>query len=270
MSRRRKKNQLLMRILVGSIVAHVIALPILAHFGAFEKIQKQFGQARVVLVNNAVAKEAKQPEKTEKKADKPEAKSKGSGGSAKKASGASKSNVNEVKVVASAGNGAGGGADTPTVDANASGKAGAIPTQKQAIGSGGGETPTIPATPKAEAPVRPTTSVEKTTPKEEVAVKKPVEPKREPKYVEMEAITSPQPVIPDDLRSDPLEKTLVVETVVSEDGIPTKVEIVQSTGIKELDTLGLETARKWKFRPATLDGKAVQGKVRFRIEFKVE
>ena len=50
MRRRRQKNPLLMRIIVISVAVHIVALPVLAHFGAFKKIQEHFVEAKIVVL----------------------------------------------------------------------------------------------------------------------------------------------------------------------------------------------------------------------------
>ena len=50
MRRRNQKNPMLMRIIGISILFHIIALPILAHFGALKKIQAQFAGPQIVFV----------------------------------------------------------------------------------------------------------------------------------------------------------------------------------------------------------------------------
>src|SRR5438270_884304 len=50
MRRRHQKNPMLMRIIGISILFHIIALPILAHFGALKKIQAQFMGPQIVFV----------------------------------------------------------------------------------------------------------------------------------------------------------------------------------------------------------------------------
>jgi protein TonB len=90
------------------------------------------------------------------------------------------------------------------------------------------------------------------------------------KFVQVETTLAPEPVIPDDLRTEPFEKTLVVEADVSPAGLPENVHIVDSTGNKELDGVGMDTAKQYRFKPATLGDSPVEGHVRFRIIFKVE
>jgi protein TonB len=94
--------------------------------------------------------------------------------------------------------------------------------------------------------------------------------KPEPKFIECEPTAQPQPVIPDDLRSEELSKDFVAELQVGEDGIPTSVKTVQSTGIDELDRLALDAARKWRFTPATLGGVPTAQTVRITMQFRVQ
>src|SRR5262245_8518948 len=65
MRRRRQKNPLLMRIIGISIAVHIVALPVLAHFGAFKKIQQHFVQAQMVVL--PPASKAEQPKAEVKK-----------------------------------------------------------------------------------------------------------------------------------------------------------------------------------------------------------
>ena len=265
--RRRKKNPLLTRIVVVSLAAHAVALPVLAHFGAFKSIQRQFGTSRVVMVSLPPV--AERPKAAEKAVKKTPTAAKKAGGSPK-ASVAQKAGLPQPKVVASSGpaDGAGGGA---TVDANASGKAGALPP-----GAGGPsktvEAPVVkPPEPKVEPPpvVAPLPPVVK--PPETKVEPPPVVPPPKPRrVVEAVALEAPQPTIPDELRAEPFEKTLVVEADVDTGGHPTNVRVVETTGMKGLDESGLDAARRYRFKPATVDDEPVGQKVRFRIVFKVE
>ncbi len=269
--RRKKGNPLLAKIVVATLAAHAVALPILAHFGAFKEIQRQLNTSRVVMVTMPPLEKEKPAEKAAKKKAAPVKKAPGG---APKTSAASRSNVPQPKVVASAATpGEGGSGGGPTVDPNGSGKAGALPP-----GAGG------PA--KTPPPVeKPPTPEPKPEPKVEPPVTKPPEPAPKPPVVEpppakpipaprrivqAEAIDSPQPTIPDDLRAEPFEKTLIVEADVDTGGHPTNVKIAEGTGVKALDDAGLDAARRYKFKPATVDDAPVEQHVRFRIIFKVE
>jgi protein TonB len=266
--RRRQKNPLLVRILIFSLVAHAIALPIAAHYGAFDKLKQEFGTSRVVMITVPPVEEPKKraPEKP-KKAPKttPERHAKSS---APKATAAQKTNLPQPKVVASAATGADAGGG-PTVNPNGTGPAGVLPTAPATV---------APTAPKPAAPEpKPEAAQPKAIPAPEPKSTTPATPTPAPvttpkprRIVEAEAEFAPQPEIPDDLRAQPFEKTLVVEADVDTGGHPINVRVVDSTGNKELDGVGLDTARRYRFRPATVDDAPVSEHIRFRIIFKVE
>lgn len=273
-SRRKKGNPLLAKIVVVTLAVHAVALPILAHFGAFKKIQRELGTSRVVMVTVPPL-EKEKPKAAEKTEKKPKTAEKKPGGSPK-ATAAQRSNVPQPKVVAPAATpGEGGSGGGPTVDANGSGKAGALPP-----GAGGPATNTTPPVEKPPVPEpKPQPKIEPPpTPKTpEPVVKPPVveppAPKPEPaprRIVQAEAIESPEPTIPDELRTESFEKTLVVEADVDTGGHPTNVRVAEGTGVKALDDAGLDAARRYRFKPATVDDAPVEQHVRFRIIFKVE
>lgn len=268
--RRKKGNPLLVRILVISVAAHAIILPVAAHFGAFEKFKKQFGDSRVVMVSLPPS-DVEKPKEAPKAEKKTKTAEKKAGASAPKAAAASKPGLPQPKVVASSGPADGGGSG-PSVDANAAGKAGVLPG-----GESGGGTPSTK--PPENPPVIPpeTKPVETTKPKlpdPPVVTPKPPDPlpvtPKTKRVVQAEAIETPEPTIPDELRTEPFEKTLVVEADVDTGGHPINVKVAESTGVKQLDSAGLDTAKRYRFKPATVDDEPVTQHVRFRIIFKVE
>jgi protein TonB len=50
----------------------------------------------------------------------------------------------------------------------------------------------------------------------------------------------------------------------------TSVQLISTSGSDEVDEITLETLRRWKFVPATLDGAPVEGSKKVQVEFKVE
>lgn len=95
-------------------------------------------------------------------------------------------------------------------------------------------------------------------------------PPKEQVFTEAVAIgEQPALEIPDELRSEALDKTLITECVVSSEGVVKDVKVIQSTGLGALDRRGTQAARKWKFRPATRDGLPIESRVRLHIEFQV-
>ena len=265
MSRRRKKNPLLMRIILISVAAHAIILPIAAHYGAFDKLKKQFGEARVTLIPLPKA-ENEKPEPKEKKAKPKINKAKTSTTSAKR-SGPAKADPNRQKVVAV--NTPGGEGDGPSIQQGTKTDAGALPTDTKAAGTG--KQSDAGVGPKVDTGPKTTTTTVTTPPPPPVSVPaETVKPKHIPVYVEPEQDYCPQPTIPDDLRVDSIDKDFIALFIVGSDGKPTDVKVVQSTGISELDDVALKTAKTWRFKPATLDGAGTESKVKLTIQFRVE
>jgi protein TonB len=267
MARRRRKNPLLGRIVGITIVIHLIALPIAAHFGAFEKLKKQFGESRVVLV--PLPKQAKDKEQAKEKKAKPKA-TKTAAKSVARKGGPVKADPNRQKVVAVNNPADNGTGDGPSITQGTQTDAGAIPPVKTETagtktGTGTGTETTAPAKGPAEAP--PATLPPVVVPPKPV---EPVKPKHVPVYAEPEQDYSPQPTIPDDLRGEAFDKNFVALFTIGPDGKPIDVKMTQSTGNSELDEIALKTAKQWKFKPATLDGTGVGSKVKLTIEFKVE
>lgn len=252
MSRRRKKNPLLGRILLISVVAHVIALPILAQFGVFDKVKRGLQDATVMLIPTEKQDEQEsQPNQQKKAAPKK---------SVSRAGAPHAANPNAPKVV-TAGDAGGDSGDSggPAVESG-SGKAGVAPVP----------VPEAAPQPKPQPVAQPQPKPIPEKPVEQPQPKPIEQPKHTPVIVEAQQTFAPPPTIPDDLRQDALDKTFVAEFLVGPDGVPSEVKVAQSTGIKELDDVALGTARQWRFKPATVDGRGVESRVRLKIEFSVE
>lgn len=269
MSRRRKGNPLLGRIFTISVVVHAIAIPILARFGAFEKIRRELTTSVVTVVPPPPAEKEKPiAKKEERKATPKAAKGKSS---AAKASSAAKSNLPQPKVVSA---NSGGSTDSggPTVDPNAGGgTAGVVPKEPVKPSTNGGANENGGGTTDVTKPTAPTTKPIVPPPVEPVKPEvKPTTTPHVPVMVSAEPVQQVQPEIPDDLLTEPLDKTVVVYAAVNADGAVVDTKVESSSGVSELDTLALTTAKKWRFHPAMRDGEPVTGHVRIHIRFKVE
>ncbi len=261
--RRKKGNPLLTRILVISVVAHAIALPIAAHYGAFKNIGKGVRDSHIVMLANNLKDD---PEHAKAKAKEHVKKVEHKTSDSKATDRAKGNNLPQPKVV-TGGSATGAGDNSGPKAESGTGAAGKVPDGPK-------------AEPKTEPIVEPMKEpVTEPNPPKKPDQPKPIEPKVEPakpsepkakKIVEALVLEAPQPEIPDELRTEPLDKTLVVEAQIDTGGHPTNISISSSTGIKELDKIGLETARKYRFKPATVDGVASEQRVRFRIYFKVD
>ena len=76
------------------------------------------------------------------------------------------------------------------------------------------------------------------------------------------------PAYPDHARLAEIKGTVVVEALVDETGNVFAADVVQSAHA-ELDAIAVAAVSKWKFTPATKDGKAVTKVVRVPIEFNL-
>lgn len=264
MSRRRRKSPLLARTLAISVGVNVILLPILAHFGAFKKLESSIHEARVVLVKPADTAEDKEMAKS-KDEKKPDAKKaeKSKSPSVKRSGTPLKANPNAPKVVTSSGDSGGAGEGGPAIQ-QGSGKAGEIPVTAPRPAAPPTSSRPIGEAPKSTSEVKPESKPKEVPPKAEPA------PKHVPVYREPDVSYGPEPVIPDDLRDQALEATVVAEFEIGPDGVPASVALTRRSGNAELDQIALETARKWRFKPASLDGKGVASRVRLKMEFTVE
>ncbi|HLK58624.1 MAG TPA: energy transducer TonB [Chthonomonadaceae bacterium] len=272
MRRRRQKNPLLMRIIGISIAVHIVALPVLAHFGAFKKIQQHFVEAKIVVLPPPPAPEKEKAEVKKQVAQKPTpAAKKGPTNTAHQQQGP-KTNPNAPHIAMA--QGTGDGQDTAE---QGNGKQGVLPTVATDTKSPAKENTAepVPDKPKTDVqavkpapPIKETTPVVKPMPPVEPPMP-PVQP-HEPVFTEAVATSQPQPTLPDDLRTEALDKTFVAEFTVGTDGMPAEIQVAQSTGNKDLDRLALDTAKRWRFKPATRDGQPIESHIRLHIEFQVD
>ncbi len=265
MPRRRKKNPLLGRIVAVTLAVHAVVLPIAAHFGAFEKLKQHFQPVTVMLVP-LPKQEKERPQVHEHKSKDKTAKHESK--ASVKRSGPARANPNRQKVVVSTNANDAGTDEGPSIEQGTQTHAGEVP-----LPPGGSQPSKVASAPGSSA----ATVVEKTsTPATTVTPipkPKPVEtpaPKHIPLFVEAEQDYAPQPVIPDDLRTESLDKNFVAMLTVGPDGVPTAIKVAQSTGYPELDEAAVATAKKWRFKPATLDGAPTESQVKLTIEFSVE
>ena len=84
------------------------------------------------------------------------------------------------------------------------------------------------------------------------------------------ALEAPGPRYPDSARRRNVEGAAVVEFTIRADGAVEKERIVQGSGSAVLDDAAIEAVRSWKYRPATLTGRAVASLQRVRFVFKLE
>ena len=277
MRRRRKNNPLLMRIVGVTILVHIIALPILAHFEAFKIIRRDFIDTRLINLPPP-QKIAEKPER--KRAVKPPHKAKAAHKTPEKVAQAHhvpKSNLTQPKLIASAPGTGSGGSDANSVNANGSGQMGVVPTNMKPAAKQTGppkETVTKPAKATTPPPPPQPKSVVKPKKPEQIAqvpqvVNTPPPVNPQPIFTKAIAISAPDPTIPDDIRTSDINKTLVLLVTVMANGDPADMQILQSSGVDQLDRETEKVIKRWKFKPATINGQPVDSQVRLHFDFEV-
>ncbi len=81
-------------------------------------------------------------------------------------------------------------------------------------------------------------------------------------------VFNPMPVIPTDLRAQRYNTSVRVEFIVNKDAT-FRIKLLSSTGYDELDRKVISTLKKWKFSPATINGRPAKGTLKLRIQFSV-
>jgi protein TonB len=88
-------------------------------------------------------------------------------------------------------------------------------------------------------------------------------------FTPAQPVFNPEPVIPSHLLEDCFQSYCVAKFKIQPNGTST-VKLDTSSGSDEVDELALETLRRWRFKPATMDGAAVEGTKKIKVEFKVD
>lgn len=88
-------------------------------------------------------------------------------------------------------------------------------------------------------------------------------------YVQAKPFYAPEPKIPPTLQEDCLKTYCVARFTIQADGKAT-VKLLTSSGSDDMDDMTLKTLEQWKFKPASLDGKAVASTRKIKIEFQVD
>lgn len=84
-----------------------------------------------------------------------------------------------------------------------------------------------------------------------------------------EAIAAPQPAIPHEMHDHCFKSCCIARFLIHPDG-KASVKLLTSSGDDDLDEVTVRTLRRWRFRPASLNGVPVESTRRVKIEFAVE
>lgn len=88
--------------------------------------------------------------------------------------------------------------------------------------------------------------------------------------VQLRYLRAPAPAYPRDALIAGAEGTVTLRVLVGEDGSPLEVSIERSSGNRSLDNAARQQVlRKWKFQPATDNGRAVQAYGLIPVDFKL-
>ena len=66
------------------------------------------------------------------------------------------------------------------------------------------------------------------------------------------------------------EGTVILSMLISSQGLIEDISIKESSGYSRLDKAALSAAAKWRYEPATVNGKAVANRYSMPIEFKLD
>ena len=88
-------------------------------------------------------------------------------------------------------------------------------------------------------------------------------------FVGSEIVASPQPVIPAELHERCFKSCCIARFVINADG-KSSVKLLTSSGSEDIDDITVSTLKRWKFRPAMLNGQPVQSTRRVKIEFEIQ
>lgn len=88
-------------------------------------------------------------------------------------------------------------------------------------------------------------------------------------YEDALAVEAPQPELPSEHKEQGIKTSCCARFTIEADGA-FKVKLLSSTGSQEVDDLALATLKKWKFKPAQLNGKAVKSCRKIKIEFEID
>lgn len=83
-------------------------------------------------------------------------------------------------------------------------------------------------------------------------------------------VNKAQPEYPASARDAKIEGTVVVNTVIDEQGRVRNPTVAESSGNSDLDRSAVDTVAQWTFRPATLDGKPVEVYYTITIRFALD
>ncbi|KQY52375.1 hypothetical protein ASD14_07010 [Lysobacter sp. Root494] len=125
----------------------------------------------------------------------------------------------------------------------------------------------VPATPATDNGEQPRL-VETAPPPPPPAAPAPPPPQAPIATSQPQPVSMPAPRYPAQALRNGEQGTVMVSAEISENGIPSAVEVARSSGSRQLDRAAVDAVRHWRFRPAMAEGRPVTGRVQVPISFK--
>jgi TonB family protein len=88
-------------------------------------------------------------------------------------------------------------------------------------------------------------------------------------YKVAEPLFTPEPEISPELKEQCFKSCCIAKFLIGANG-NTSVQLLSSSGSQEVDEIAIETLRRWKFKPAQLDGRPVESSRKIKVEFEIE
>lgn len=107
-------------------------------------------------------------------------------------------------------------------------------------------------------------------PEPEVRRRAPSLPRPSPVRRSAQVLRQVSPVYPATARRAGVEGQVLLAVAVQSNGRVGSVSLVSSSGNGLLDAAAMRAVRKWSFRPATIDGRAITGQVRVPVRFQLQ
>jgi TonB family protein len=91
----------------------------------------------------------------------------------------------------------------------------------------------------------------------------------ESKRIDAKVLDSPSPEIPSEMKDEAFKTGVTARFNIAADG-KVAVALLSSSGNEDIDKIVLDTLKKWKFQPATVNNEPVASSRKLKIELEVE
>ena len=86
---------------------------------------------------------------------------------------------------------------------------------------------------------------------------------------EADAIKKVRPIYPKRYQRRSIEGTVLIKLLVNEQGIVTQVDVVESSGFRQMDQAAVNAAKQWVFKPKQKGGRTVKSWLKLPVKFQV-